>query len=153
MALQTVAHHILFNLDILGELQNHQTLLVDGERLRIDDRYLQCVRRAISGDSRLQTLGIIAKTLGLYGELLQAYQLALRGQPDEEVLESMQANLARLSGREARVVTGLDKLLTYERYSQDSAFRIEVQQFMAELQKLNRKAKTLQAEMADAALP
>lgn len=52
--LSVIVSDMLLNLDILGSISNHQTLMVDGDRLRFDTRYAQWIRRSVTGDSRAQ---------------------------------------------------------------------------------------------------
>lgn len=151
MALPTVVSDILWNMDILGSITNHQTLWVDGDKLGFDTRYMQWLRRPLTGDSREHILHAVKKTLTLFDELLQSYTLIHsnnRSRQDEvELDEIMLNNLHELNKREDKVNKGLSILSTFERYNGDSAFRMEVERLNREVQRLCQKSRALVSKM------
>jgi len=155
MALQTVVADILWNLDIIGAVSNHQTLLVDGDKLAFDTRYLQWLRRPVTGDSRSQILAAVDKTFQLFEEVLHSYQCNSYisnttthvHQEQLEIADNILNNLQNLMSRKTHVNNGLSTLSTFERYNDDSGFKIEMNRFSERMQKLCRKCETLKQKM------
>lgn len=155
MSMQTVVSDILWNLDIIGSISNHQTLLVDGDRLAFDTRYFQSIRRPFTGDSRTQILAAISKTFKVFEEVLHSYQCNSYisdntthiHQEQLEIADNILTNLNNLTSRQADVATGLSTLATFERYNDDSAFKIEMNRFSDHMKKLCRKCEILKDKM------
>ncbi len=55
--------------------------------------------------------------------------------------------LVRMQSRRDKVIQGLTRLTTFQRYAHDTAFKIDVQCFIDKIQKLVRKCDFLIAEM------
>lgn len=152
MALAILASDILLNLDILGSITNHQTLLVEGDRLRFDTRYMQWMRRPLTGDSREQIKAAIDKTLSMCEELLHSYQCntyvvcpdAHHMQHEQTMIVTQIADtLNNIVARKARVVSGLEILNTFERYTHDPEFRIQTFRFGERMVRLCKWAELL----------
>ncbi len=150
MALSMIVSDILWNLDVLGAVTNHQTLLVLGDKLAFDNRYLQWVRRPISGESRSHILSALEKTFGLFEEVLQSYQSntyvntpGVLSHEQSEIADNILINLRNLMERRECVTTGLNTLMTFERYNHDSAFKIEMNRFMERMERLCKKCQSL----------
>jgi len=156
MSLQCVTEDILWNLDILGSISNHQTLLVDGRKLDFDNRTLQWLRRPITGDSRDQILDAIKHTFVMFEEVLRSYQCNAYLHPDLkhihqeqlEVVETIMTNLDSLVARQQNVKRGLSTLATFERYNTDSGFRIQLNQFTEKMDKLCEKCHHLKEKLS-----
>lgn len=157
MALASVASDVLLNLDILGSITNHQTLMVEGDRLRFDNRYVQWVRRPLTGDSRDQIKCAIEKTLTIAEELLHSYQCnTYVVHPDLERMQHEQTmivttifdTLTNVVARKAKVMAGLDILSTFERYTHDPEFKIQMSRFSDRMQRLCKWAEGLQLTIA-----
>lgn len=154
MALQSVVGDILWNLDVVGAIDNHQTLLVQGDRLAFDTRYFQFIRRPVSGNSRQQILTTLEKTFILFEEVIQSYQsnnyvnssTPLTSE-QIEVADNIMCNLKNLIHRQALVIHGLTTLSTFERYNQDSSFKLEMNRFIERISKLCRKCETLVSKL------
>ena len=163
MALKTVVIDIMWNLDIIGSLTNHQTLMVDGDRLQFDTRYVQWLRRTVTIDSRERILNAIRKTFDLCEEVVHSYQcnIYIKGIPEEhlchheqlEIISNILENLQSFINRKKMVVEGLNVLCTFERYSQDTAFRIEMGRFMDRMQKLCRRCEGLKQSIISQKIP
>lgn len=152
MALSTLVSDLLLNWDILGSLTNHQTLMVEGDRLRIDTRYGQWLRRPLSGDGREPIKHAIDKTLLLCEELLHSYQCNMYViSPDtlcmqheqKRIVSNIRDTLEHLLSRQARVLAGLQVLSTFERYAQDPEFKIQMARFQERVTRLCQWAETL----------
>jgi len=159
MSLSMVVSDILWNLDVLGAVTNHQTLLVSGDKLAFDNRYLQWVRRPISGDSRSHILSALEKTFGLFEEVLQSYQSNIYvntagnlSHEQSEIADNILINLKNLVDRQECVNTGLNTLMTFERYNHDSAFKIEMNRFMERMDRLCKKCQNLTSRIEKAPL-
>jgi hypothetical protein len=156
MALTTVINDILWNLDTLAALGNHQTLMVMGDRLFVDQRYFQCLQRHFTGDSRQQILKATEKTLKMLDEVLKSYALFLEQpahNPRDDTWENMLHNLQALRLRKDKVLQGMTVLRTFERYESDPAFTIELSRFMACLQKSHKKCEELEQRLHRMWLP
>ena len=167
MALQTVVNDILWNLDIISLVNTNQTLLVDGDKLGFDMRYLQGLRRPLTGDSRNQILAVIQKTLNLCEETLQSYQFVLNSDsqrlfcekigsiPDTvwlqneqiDVINNVYDNLQNFISRKKGVIRGLQNLSTFERYNNDTSFKIDLNRFVQKLEKFIRKCENVRTKM------
>lgn len=152
MALAVIVSDALLNLDILGSITINQTLMVDGDRLRFDTRYAQWFRRSVSGDSRQQIQNAIEKTFTIFEELLHSYQCNIHIiQPDTPNMKHEQAmivtriadTLKSICARKTKVIEGLDKLSTFERYSGDSEFKIQMTRFGDRMQNISKWAEKL----------
>lgn len=149
MALKSLTGDILWNFDILGSIDLHQTLLVDGDRLNFDNRYLQSVRRTISQDSRDHVLRVIQKTFDQCEELLHAYQCNVYchqqrkelKQEQLDIVTTIHDNINHILSRKQRLIDGLTNLASYERYANDSAFKIEIQRFLDRVEKICKKCE------------
>lgn len=153
MALAVVASDVLLNLDILASISNHQTLMVEGDRLRFDTRYVQWARRTLTGDSRDQIKNAIEKTLLTCEELLHSYQCNIYViSPDTSKMQHEQTmivtniadTLHNIVARKAKVIAGLDILSTYERYTQDPEFKIQMTRFGERVLRICKWAELLQ---------
>ena len=161
MALQTIVSDVLWNLDIIGSISNHQTLMVDGDRLRFDNRYLQWIRRSVSGDSREQILQAIRNTFSRCEEVVHSYQCntyVITPNPSVlneqlEIVSNILDTLQSFITRKSSVVSGLAILSTFERYDSDSAFRIEMSRFMERMQKLCRKCEQIKQTIIQHGIP
>lgn len=135
MTLALVASDILFNLDILGSVSAHQTLMVEGDRLGFENRYAQWVRRPLSGDGRKQIKDAIEKTFAICEELLHSYQCNMYiGQEtlqheQKMIVNNISNTLKSIISRKQRVLDGLETLSTFERYNQDPEFKIQMSRF------------------------
>ena len=167
MALQTVVNDILWNLDIISEVTNQQTLKCDGNRLEFDNRYLQYIRRSLSNDSRQLILHTIQKTFLLIEEIIQSYQYVLSSEslrvvtnktpeiPDGvwvqneqvDIANNIYDNLQNFILRKNAVIQGLRTLSTFERYNTDTSFKIEMNRFIDKTEKLTRKCETIRSKM------
>ena len=167
MALQTVVNDILWNLDIISEITNQQTLMCDGNKLEFDNRYLQYIRRSLSNDSRQLILHTIQKTFLLIEEIIQSYQYVLSSEslrvltdktpeiPDGvwvqneqvDIANNIYDNLQNFILRKAGVIQGLRTLSTCERYNTDTSFKIEMNRFIDKTEKLTRKCENIRLKM------
>ena len=167
MALPTIVSDILWNFDILASLSFNETLLVDGDKLGFDKRYLQFARRSITRDSRDAILHAIQKTFTLCEEIIQSYQYVINNEtlramcdkmgsiPDIVWLQNEQIdtancifeNLQHLIVRKPGVIKGLTTLSTFERYDSDTSFKIELNRFIEKLEKLIRKCENMRTKM------
>ena len=152
MALNTLFHDISWNLDTIKSITNHQTLLVVGDKLNLDDRYIQSIRRSFTFDSRKQILQVIEKTLVSTRELLISYQHSTYLQQSSsthvyqeqiDVAENIYANVQELLHKKDGVLQGLQILATFERYTKDTAFQIKIQNFSKHVQSLHQKCLQL----------
>jgi hypothetical protein len=152
MALNTVVNDILWNLDTIGSINNHQTLLVTGDRLNFDTRYMQFIRRPFTGDSRDQILNTVEKTFKLFEEVLHSYQCNHYLNPQAkhihqeqvEIADNIVNNIYALKERKDAVIQGLTTLSTFERYNDDSGFKIKMKGFMERIVKLYAKCESIQ---------
>ncbi len=153
MALSNIVNNIFASLDILVALDSHQTLLVNGDRLAVDSRYFQSFCRAWTRDSRDSILHSINRTLLHWDEVLQAYANTIRLHTNQktpelsDMLMDVYDYLVRMQSRRDKVIQGLTRLTTFQRYAHDTAFKIDVQCFIDKIQKLVRKCDFLIAEM------
>lgn len=126
-----MVNKVLWNFDTLGRLTN-QTLLVNGDRLYIDNRYGQAFRRFISGDSRGETIRTLEETFTMMQEVIDSYTLMSRFSlwyGKEDVIKNVINNLESLVSRQHKVKDGLATLRNFQRYGQDMAFQISVERF------------------------
>jgi hypothetical protein len=137
MALNIVFDDILWNLDTICRITNHRTLLVTGNRLSLDDRILQGLRRPFTFDSRDSTLDAIANTLNTCREAINSYRFSvyLNPPPDayleqKHVAKTMVGHLQEVLTRQEDVATGLTTLGTFERYIHDTKFQIKMAGFI-----------------------
>lgn len=155
MSLATVVSDILWNLDIISSIGSHQTLLVDGDKLGFDTRYMQWLRRPMTGDSREEILHAINKTFKLFEEVLHSYQcnsyinnaISHVHQEQLEIADNILTNLKNLMKRKDKVVQGLITLSTFERYNNDSGFKIEMKRFEERMMKLYQKSEQIEQKM------
>lgn len=153
MALAIVASDVLLNLDIIGSITNHQTLMVEGDRLRFDTRYIQWVRRPLTGDSREQIKAAIDKTLSTCEELLHSYQCntyvigsdASKMQHEQiMIVTNIADTLHNIVIRKGKVAAGLEILSTFERYTHDPEFKIQMSRFGERMLRICKWAELLQ---------
>jgi len=167
MALNTLVQDILWNFDILSRVSLHQTLLVVGDKLDFDQRYMQCARRTFSGDSREAILHAISKTFIHCEEILGSYQYVINNESLRILCEKMDSihdmiwlqnehvetgnaifeNLQHFIDRKNGVIKGLNILSTFERYNSDTAFKIELQRFVEKIEKFIRKCENMKLKM------
>jgi hypothetical protein len=152
MAVPTIVSDILLNLDILGSITNHQTLLVEGDRLRFDLRYAQWVRRPLTGDGREQIKTVIEKTFSICEEILHSYQCnSYITNPDivnheqTMIVNNISDTLNNIVTRKTKVIQGLETLSTFERYTGDPAFKIQMSRFCERMSRICKWAETLQS--------
>ncbi len=157
MSLQTLVDDvILWNLDIIGDIKNHQTLLVVGYRLNFDNRMFQSVRRALSEDSRDHILQAVESIFVFMQEVLQAFQCnhyvgrcAMQQVQQEqlEIVTAVRRTLRAFVAREDKVKSGLKTLGTFERYNNDSGFKLKMERFAGKMTNLCAKARQLDASI------
>lgn len=154
MALNTLCLDILWNLEILKSLEPNNTLLVIGDRLSFDNHRFQSIRRTWSGNSRSQIIGAINKTINLLDELLVSYQYCVYLQPQlpfptkhsqeqTDITEKIHDNLKAIFDKQDGVNQGLETIKKFERYTNDIAFIIDIDNAKASLQKLMGKCQAL----------
>ena len=157
MALSAVASDVLLNLDIIGSISNHQTLMVEGDRLRFDTRYIQWARRTLTGDSREQIKAAIEKTLLTCEELLHSYQCntyvvcpeTAKIQHEQAMIVTAIADtLSNIVTRKAKVMAGLEIPSTFERYTHDPEFRIQMTRAGDRMARICKWAELLQGIIA-----
>jgi len=156
MALTTLFDSLLWNFDIIGSINIHQTLLVNGDKLNFETRYFQFVRRALTSDSREQILQAIDKTFSSCEEILHAYQCNMYVNSDQveqlhqeqlEIVSTIYDNLNNFVARKANVIKGLNVLSSFERYNNDPSFRIEIKRFTERLEKIIKKCEQIKCRM------
>ncbi len=164
MSLDTLCTDILWNFEILSSLEPNQTLLVSGDRLSFDTRRFQSLRRALTDDSRTQIVTTINKTLTLLGEMLTSYQYSVYLQPPVggyvghgsasqerfDTTERMYDNLETIVSKYEGVVKGLNVVKTFERYTKDVGFLIDIERIKVDLGKLIAKCSALIEKKTDA---
>lgn len=151
MALNTIVADVLHNLDILAEITNHQTLLVNGDRLDYDQRYFQSLRRSLSGDSRHNVLKVIHRTFDKFQEIIESYQSQtysssyhIRSRREEkDLMDNIVDNIQSLIQREQKVIQGLQILSTFSRYDKDPSFRIKIDRLKKKIHNLCKKGQSL----------
>jgi hypothetical protein len=151
MALNTLFKDIIWNLDTICSIDNHQTLLVFGDKLNFDDRLFQSIRRAMTDDGRSQIVSAIDKTLTLTNELLTSYKHSNYIQPSikytyqeqMDIAENINNNVTEIENKKDNVVTGLQVLSTFERYTSDAAFQIKIKSFIQNINKIYEKCTNL----------
>lgn len=148
--MSTVFEDVLWNLDTLAELQPNQTLRVDGDRIMLDDRYMQCMRRPITYDGRKKIIQTLGKTLDILDELLKSYDLnRYIGSPhsltteQQDIVDCIYRQLQCLLDRQERVHRGFLTLTSFERYVGDMTVRIELHRFSERLTNLCEKANAI----------
>lgn len=147
MALDTIVSDIMWNLDIIRAITNHQTLMVHGNRLEFDNRVLQWLRRPLTGDSRQQILNAIQNTFTMFEEVLRSYQCNIYIQnPDDykqaeqsEVIDKIYTHLTGFIERRNEVFNGLEILSTFERYNNDHQFNIRLKSIKTTINRLYDK--------------
>ncbi len=171
MALQTVVNGVLWNLDVLSNITSHQTLLVQGDKLDFDNRYLQIIRRPLTQDSRSSILQAIQRTFQICEEVTQSYVYVLNSDSNRlrnektEAFTSSEAqsiwlqnqefdtaisifdNLKKIIERETNVVSGLQALSNFERYAEDKAFKIEMKSFIEKMRRIARRCQNILVSM------
>lgn len=167
MAVQTVVNDILWNLDIISAVTTHQTLMVYGDKLEFDARYLQHLRRHITNDSRQLILHTIQKTFSLCEEIIQSYQYVLSSESLKsicidsptvhdsvwlqneqiDIANSIYDNLQNFIQRKAGVIQGLKTLSNFERYNMDTSFKLEMNRLIEKTEKFTRKCDVLLSKM------
>lgn len=151
MSLKLHVEDILWNFDTIGGVENHQTLTVSGEKLGFDDRYLQFVRRSITGDSREAVMDVIKNTFDRADEILKSFQCNYYIQPDTphihqeqiEVVKEIQTNVKELLDRCDPLSEGLSRLATFERYINDSGIQTKIVRLKKRVQDLRTKCQRL----------
>jgi hypothetical protein len=146
MSMCTIVKDILWNFNILSSLENHQTLYVEGDKLFLEDRMFQFIRRTFSGDSRNRIINSIEKSLNMFDEVLQVYKIYMENNNKsltKEINQNIFYNLQKLTQQKEKVVNGLITLRTYMRYIKDQSFLFSVDDFINRLNQLNNKANDL----------
>ena len=150
MALSTVFSDVEWNMTTIGTIKTHTTLMVVGDRLLIDNRYLQSIFRMHSDDSRAHIVRVITKTFRICTELLNSYNHSQylqsnRGLSEDqlEVAEEMVNQVQSVRKMEKSVIEGLQTLSTFKRYTLDSSFRIEMDKLVKKMQKICVKCTAL----------
>jgi hypothetical protein len=157
MSLTTLFKDVAWNLDTVASIDNHQTLLVFGDRLDFDTRVLQSIRRALTDDGRDQILRVIDKSLTLAKEMLVSYQHSvylqrpiqfhtLLHQEHLDIAETINNQVGELNDKKEKIIQGLTILSTFERYKQDSAFQIKIANFISVVERLCTKCVELQTK-------
>jgi len=122
----------LWNLDILSEITEEQTLLVNGSKLEFDNRYLQFIQRSWTKDGRQQIVETIAKTFKIIGEVLTSYSTHYCFYQEKKtelsmeqvkILADMQNHMKYVAEKQQGVLTGLQNLASFERYKDDPNFK------------------------------
>ena len=147
MALKTLFQDIMWNLNTLSSIDNHQTLLVTGDKLNFDTRFFQSIRRALSEDGRKNVLNAIEKTLYLSDELLSSYQHSHylcpgripQHEEEKEMANHMLTHILEIESKKEKVIEGLEKLATFERYQADASFQISISNFKNKIHQLYLK--------------
>lgn len=148
MALQSVLNDTLLNLDTIAQLSNHQTLCVIGNRVFIDLRYCQAMRRMISGDHRGQVIRTIEITIETVTELLKAYTQNVQfqhyihhrsPQQPSDFAETLLENIKKLMDRIQPAISGLTTWKTYQRYINDYDFQHNVSDCIEKLNRIQQK--------------
>jgi hypothetical protein len=154
MALNTLCADILWNLEILRSLEPNNTLLAVGDRLSFDHHRFQSIRRTWGGNSRSQIVSAINKTITFLDELLVSYQYCVYlqaqspfqtkcSQEQVDITEKMYENLKAIHDKQESVNQGLETLKKFERYTNDIAFVIDIDNVKTTLQKLMVKCQAL----------
>ena len=157
MALNTLFSDIIWNLDTISFIENHQTLLVNGDKLCFDDRFLQSLMRIVTDDGRQQILAAIEKTYLMTHELLNSYQHSTYLQPYQgtlyqekvDIADNINHHLSEIESKRDQVIKGLQILSTFERYTMDSSFQIKIKKFISQTINISRKCVTLQKRYSD----
>ncbi len=141
MALNAVCQDILWNIDIISALQVHETLLVFGNKLQIDNRRLQSLRRKFSDDSRDKIIAAISNTISLCMEVLSSYQYNyhIKDHTNTELSDSIYVNITDIENRTDNFLIGLKNLSTFERYTNDVSFQIQIGHRIREIRKIKEK--------------
>jgi hypothetical protein len=156
MALSTVVADVMWNFDIIGSINIHQTLLVNGDKLNFENRYFQFIRRTITSDGREQILQTIDKTFTICEEILHSYQCNMYVNTEQfenlhqeqlEIVSTIYDTLHNFIDRKKSVMNGLKVLSSFERYNDDPAFRIEIKRFNDRLEKIMKKCEQLKSRM------
>ena len=132
MALNSLFKDIMRNFNTVANTNNHQTLMVKGDKLDFDNRNFQALRRMISDDGRKEIIKVISKTLKLTQELLHSYQNSIYLQqltPYSYQAENIFNNVNELQEKKEGILQGLDVLGTFERYVNDPSFQLEIDEF------------------------
>ena len=142
MSLETVHKELLWNFDTLIHVTEQTTLLVVGNRLELDTRSLQSIRRTYTADSRFQIIDKIKRTLVVCEELLVSYKLSsflnhCQTKDDYLLASVVKRNVDQLASRLPSAGEGLGKLANFERYSHDKHFQIEIGYLKDKLQTLS----------------
>lgn len=147
MALTLVVKDVLANFAVISNVDHHQTLIVQGDRLAFENRPCQWIWRWVTGDSRHQVIATIHKTMEVAEQLIQNYKSSMFMWPDQhchaDQLNPMLDNLKDLRDCHEPVIRGLDLLASYERYKRDSCFQMEVQQFKKQIGRIHKRSHLL----------
>jgi len=153
MALNLIFSDVIWNLETISSLDNHQTLLVFGDKLNFDNRLFQSVRRTFTDDSRTQIASAIEKTLALAKEIFTSYQscvymnpTTLRCQEQDDVADNIVNNLKLLESKKDGFLRGLQILSTFERYKGDPSFQIKIGLFTTNIKALADKCAVLRSK-------
>lgn len=158
LSLASVWQDLFWNLDVIGKLKHHETLCVNGDRLDVDTRTCQSLRRFMFHDSRMQILLVIQKTLQKIAEILRVYEILMNFfksknasnnqnkpacscqhlEPDG-VLDMIQEFISRKES----TLQGLQMLQTFERYTSDTNFQIPMSNALKQFTQLQEQASHL----------
>lgn len=156
MALAFAVDTCLWNLKILADIQENQTLMVLGDRLCIENRMWPGLLRRWSGDSRQSMMTCVTHTCEHVLELLQSYSYTLSlstlvkrlpaGQPErapEAAVQVCMLDVLRdFSEKIPKVRTGLEKLSKFPRYTHDvyvSFWREKIDKLLNQIQDTAQK--------------
>jgi hypothetical protein len=149
MSLPTLFGDIMWNLNTIKCLESNQTLMVLGDKLKCETRFIQALFRKMTEDGRVQIVQAISKTCRQTNELLQSYKCSkyLQYKTDtEEELETRNAMLVNIEAfmeKRDGVIRGLQVLSTFERYKSDPSFQIEIEGFISSINNICERCKSI----------
>jgi hypothetical protein len=132
MSIETVFKDVMWNLDVVANLNNHQTLYVIGDKLATDTRWLQSWRRQT--DERFAVNAALKNSLEVLKQLLQAYQcniylsnIVARMEPEQlEIAQTILSQVHRFTEKEQAIMAGFKRFANFWRYVHDAKFVVQV---------------------------
>ena len=146
MSLNLVFKDVMWNLNTISSVDNHQTLLVVGNKLHIDTRLFQFLRRNWNNNNRENIINIINHTLDMENEIIDSYQHSSFKHTQHDTAKEITSNLLDLAKEKNNFVSGLRVLSSFERYDKDAAFQIKINRIVDRVDKLSEKCLVIHKE-------
>lgn len=130
---RSVLDKVLLNLGILAKIQRGDKLIVRGDLLEIDTRYLQSIQRFIEGNNRSATIDklndILKLSFKLTDEILVAEQK--RSSDDSYFIDDNSSKLQTIKSCMENACKGLENLR--ETYCNDVTIRTNIELLIAKI--------------------